>query len=67
MVTCTVYGADGGAKNVGSWTDGTAATPARVAFAGSPMQLDVPSNPVCGGSPTFTATYATAGNDYTLT
>ncbi|WP_027007519.1 hypothetical protein [Conexibacter woesei] len=64
--TCLVSAAGGALQLAGLWADGTAATPATVTYNRTGLQILPGSARACNAFPDYTATYSTAGNDYSL-
>lgn len=67
--TCTYLGAVAAPPNSvqGLWTDSVPGGPARVAFVNSPLLRIAPSAAVCGMNATYSGTFFTALNNFTLT
>jgi hypothetical protein len=68
-VTCTYVGAVAAPPTAvkGVWTDSLAGKPARIAFLNSPLAQIAPSAGACAAAPTFSGSYFTVLNDFTLT
>lgn len=64
--TCLVSAGGGAFQLAGPWADGTATTAATVTYNRATLQILPGSGAACGAFPDFTATYSTAGFDYSL-
>lgn len=68
-ITCTYFGAVAAPPSSvqGLWTDSTPGNPARIAFVNSPLNRIAPSAGACGAAATYSGTFFTVQNNFTLT